>query len=71
MTDDEGYKVSAAASIGQPRSDAEVPSFIQSSSTVICYKGSGPNHTVRNCMAGGVRQPEESGRVQKFGHKQR
>ena len=59
MTDDGGCEVSAAASVGQPHSDAEIPSSIQCSGTVICYKCSGPNHMARNCMARGVRQSTE------------
>ena len=59
MTDDGGCEVSAATSVGQPHSDAEVPYSIRRSGTVICYKCSGLNHMARNCTAGGLRQSME------------
>ena len=59
MINDGGCEMSATASVGWPHSDAEVPSSIQHSGTVICYKCSGPNHMARNCMVGGVRWSTE------------
>ena len=71
MTDDGGCEVSAAASVEQPHSNAEVPSSIRCRGTVICYKCSGPNHVARNCTARGVTRPEGSDGARNFGRKQR
>ena len=70
ITEDGGCKVSAATPVGRPHSDAEVPSSIRRSGTVIYYKCSGPNHMTRNCTAGGVRHPEGSDGARRFGRKQ-
>ena len=71
ITDDGGCKVSGAAFVEQPHSNAEVPSSIRRSGTVICYKCSGPNHVARNCSVGGVRRPEVPDGARKFDREQR
>ena len=57
MMDDEGYQVSAAASVWQPYFDAEVSPAKLRSGTIICYKCFGPNHNEKlyERMPGGDR----------------